>query len=178
MQIKTLVLGKGDVAANVGQPGNAVEFGKDGLDLPAVGIALRVLGLQDGDALDGVGREGDEPSKGDRVTGHGIDGQNLEGNGGLSALAGLECRLVGERRVSQWCADQRVDAVRKVRKVVRQQFLGVGSGIVGEEPAEAIDEVLRRCRRQALAGVEAPVAPKAAPGSSSSRRDEGGNSNE
>ncbi len=132
------------VATNVFQPGDAVEFRVDGLDLPRICLSLGVLGLQDGDALDCVGWDGGVPSQGNSVASDGVDGHEVEWHFRLSSLASFESSLAGEGRLPKWLTGKLVDAVGPVDKVIGQDLVGHGGAVVGDETAEAADEVLRR----------------------------------
>jgi len=164
-----LVLRGSAVATNVFQPGDAVEFRVDGLDLPCVCLTLRVLGLEDGDTLDCVGWDGGVPSQSNSVASDGVDGHEVEWDFRLRSLASFESSLVGEGRLAKWLTGKLVDAVRPVDKVVGQEHVGHGGGVVGEETAKAADEVLSRGGVQAFAWVH-PVSPA---GSSRGRGEEG-----
>lgn len=154
-----LMLGRGGaVTADVLQPGDAVEFCVDRLDLPGVCLTLGVFGLEDGNALDSVWRDGGVPSEGNGVTSDSVNGHQVEWDRWLSALTGFESSLVGEGGLTQGLTSQLVDAVRPINEVVRQKLLCGSGAVVGEEATETSDEVLGRTSVQAFARVH-PVDP-------------------
>jgi hypothetical protein len=94
-------------SANLAQlllPEPGVEFREDGLDLPGVLLAALVGGLEDVDALDGCEAlaERGRPAKSDGVAGDGVDGEDIEADGWLGALAGDEGGFAGEGSAAEW----------------------------------------------------------------------------
>lgn len=93
-------------------PQARVEFGEDGLDLPACRGGIRVGRLEDIDTLDGrLGAQVGGPPERDGVTGDGVDVEDREADGRLSSLAADEGLFGWERRAAQWDAGQEVDRV-------------------------------------------------------------------
>ena len=96
------------------EPQARVEFTVVGLDLPAVDtevLVAAVLGVEDVDALDVGGADGDVPSERHNVACNGVDVDDREGNVWLPALADLECKLGGEGDGALGDAGEEVDAV-------------------------------------------------------------------
>lgn len=91
----------GAVTANVFQPGDAVEFREDGLDLPGIWLTLGVFGLENSDALDGVRWDGGVPPESNGITSNSVDGHKVEWDRWLRALTGFESSLVGEGRLAR-----------------------------------------------------------------------------
>lgn len=71
-------------------PCSDVEFSVLGLYLPAVGRAIGLDGVEDGDALDGQRAGISHPSESDGVTCGGLDVEDLKRNGRLTTLADVE----------------------------------------------------------------------------------------
>lgn len=93
-------------------PQARVELGEDGLDLPACRGGIQVGRLEDIDTFDGrLGAQVGGPPERDGVTGDGVDVEDREADGRLSALAANEGLLGCERRAAQWDAGQEVDRV-------------------------------------------------------------------
>lgn len=132
-------------------------------------MTLRVFGLEDGDALDRVGWESDDPSEGNGVAGDGLEGDRDEGNLGLSTLAGLEGSLAGEGGAAESGSAQLVDAVGPVDQVVGQDGVGDIGVVVRDQAGEAVHERGSGgvCQARSWVAGRGPVGPTAGSGSSS-----------
>ena len=84
-------------------PQTRVELAEDSLDLPGLLLSALVGSLEDVDALDRSETlaESRGPAESNGVAGHGVDGEDAETDGRLTALASLEGLLAGERGAAE-----------------------------------------------------------------------------
>lgn len=129
-------------------PCSDVELNEVDLYLPtirAVRGAACLRGVGDVDAFDLIlaGPGVCQPPERDVAARHRVDGEDLEWDGRLSALASLESVQRSEGRVAEWDAGQEVDAVRVVYEVDGEDVGGecVAEGRVDEQ-GEAVNEVV------------------------------------
>ncbi len=161
------------------EPGQAVEFGVDGRDLPGIHASSVVRSCEMSDAVDSfVGTaEVCVPAEGDVLAVECINCQDDERNRWLSALSCLESSLARERRPTERETLEGEDGVGVVDQVVRQKLLSIGSGVGDNKPLEAGGKVRGSVGVQALGWVTLSSPETAmAPWNGSDRSDEGGRS--
>jgi hypothetical protein len=111
-----------DGATDVQNPGGGVELGVEAAELVATGtddgwVGAGLGGIEDGDAVGGGDLEADvggPAEDDDAVGGDGVDGEDVQADGWLSALAGDVCLWAGEGGAACRGTDQEVDRVREV----------------------------------------------------------------
>ncbi len=128
-------------ATNLLRPQPRVELRVVGLDLPARIRAVQVARIDDIDTLDRASAQQRSPAEGDDLAGDSVDAVDLEADGGLRALAGLEGGLAGEGDRAGGVSGQEVDRVGGVGEVAGEEGLGVSGGVCRQELAEAVDEI-------------------------------------
>jgi len=129
-------------SANLLKPQARVELGVIRLDLPARIRAVQVARVDDVDAPDcSAAAQRRSPAERNGLAGNGVDGQDVEANGGQGFLALLEGEFGGEGDGAEGASGEPVDRVGPVGEVVGEE--GFGGIIVkgGQERGEAVDEV-------------------------------------
>jgi hypothetical protein len=104
-------------AWQVFRPCSNVELGVLRFYLPAIGGAVGLDGVEDGNTLDGQRARVRHPPKRDRVACCSFDVEDLERHGGLTALANVELDEGGEGRGAGCLTGEEVDAVGEVGEV-------------------------------------------------------------
>ena len=144
--------------------------------MPAVGCTVGLDGIEDRDALDGQWAGVCHPSERNRVTCRSLDVEDLEGYGGLTALAHIELLEGHEGGGAGLLAGQEVDAVREVGEVdVEDVSREIGIEGAVDEEGEAGDEVVHVGILQTLCHAGVVVTEGSPPALRCSRcREDGG----
>lgn len=130
-------------AGKVVGPRSNVELSELLSDLPAVGCAVGLDGIEDCDALDGQRAGICHPSEGDRVACCSLDVEDLERDGWLPTLADVELDQGREGGGAGRLAGEEVDAVGVVGEVDVEDVGGeVGVEGAVHEQREPVDQVV------------------------------------